>query len=548
MSNHEKELPPLPAIVIGSTDASAVSLPVPDEGLSRGLGVPPVESPYLSVRSFGTPSPMFGNSAVSSTNATSLEDHGAKDVPVAVPMSEAPRSPRPAHAQPPQVPVLSAQQNVSKMDGVPSAPPGLPRKRLQPPSLLMNGGTGYHQPPPSPAPSRQNPIPLSDSTTEPLNLAPRELPDWDGRPQFTDGRFTYVFLSKLGTGGSAAVYAARVIPNELASIKIGFPLYVAVKVFWKAALELVRSDFKTAVSEKKILRELAENTLSLHTSKLLSSFQTERWLLFVMELHSGTSGYLAQFNHDNGPIMGMRNVLRYAAELLVGVEEFHNLGVVHGDLKPENILLTTSGHLVVSDFGSAYQHPEGRRAQLWNATATGSFPFTTCYAAPEVLDLSQFQATGYTSQVDLWSCGVIIAEWSLGLPKNVSLFDNYFDTRGSTSPSSKMLEHLETWEWETDHRGFSCIPFHLNDLLSKLLRKDPKERITLPEAMAHPFFADIDWNAIRSRRWEAPVSRELPTRMLSCRMEDLVNQRKLKSYDPMPDDIDWSVFNWPGIH
>ncbi|KAI0067979.1 kinase-like protein, partial [Artomyces pyxidatus] len=99
------------------------------------------------------------------------------------------------------------------------------------------------------------------------------------------------------------------------------------------------------------------------------------------------------------------------------VQELHNLGIVHCDLKPDNLLLTHSGHIVISDFGSAYQHPEENRKELWNATRK-VYPVSTLnYSAPELLNDSHLEKVGYTSQVDLWACAVIIAEWCFGLQK-----------------------------------------------------------------------------------------------------------------------------------
>ena len=49
----------------------------------------------------------------------------------------------------------------------------------------------------------------------------------------------------------------------------------------------------------------------------------------------------------------------YAAEIVLGIEYLHSIGVIYRDLKPENILMDENGHIVLTDFGMSKQLKEG---------------------------------------------------------------------------------------------------------------------------------------------------------------------------------------------
>ena len=67
----------------------------------------------------------------------------------------------------------------------------------------------------------------------------------------------------------------------------------------------------------------------------------------------------------------------FFAEIVIAVEYLHQHGIIHRDLKPENVLLTQSGHLKITDFGTA------QNEQSADSTQT-AFCGTAEYVAPEV--------------------------------------------------------------------------------------------------------------------------------------------------------------------
>ncbi|XP_047148915.1 dual specificity protein kinase YAK1 homolog [Vigna umbellata] len=108
-------------------------------------------------------------------------------------------------------------------------------------------------------------------------------------------------------------------------------------------------------------------------------------------------------NHFRGLSLGI--VQLFSKQILCGLALLKEAGVIHCDLKPENILLCTStvkpAEIKIIDFGSACME---------NRTVY-SYIQSRYYRSPEVLLGYQ-----YTTAIDMWSFGCIVAELFLGLP------------------------------------------------------------------------------------------------------------------------------------
>jgi serine/threonine protein kinase len=217
------------------------------------------------------------------------------------------------------------------------------------------------------------------------------------------------------------------------------------------------------------------------------TFQTQTKIYLVLDYVPG--GELFGRLKEEGRFDEPRTRL-YAAEILLGLGHLHKMGLVYRDLKPENILVDAEGHLKITDFGLV-------KKNLRSPTeTTTTFCGTPEYIAPEML-----QQRPYTKSVDWWSFGVLVYEMLVGLPP-------FYD--GNTNKMYRAILH--------DQINF---PHHVSpraeDLISRLLDRDPKARLGASEADAeeikrHPFFEMLDWDDVMARKvrpqWRPKIATE----------------------------------------
>ncbi|KAF8380839.1 hypothetical protein HHK36_028334 [Tetracentron sinense] len=139
-----------------------------------------------------------------------------------------------------------------------------------------------------------------------------------------------------------------------------------------------------------------------HIVRILDYFVYQRHLCISFEL-LGTNLYeLLKINKFRG--LSLSIVQLFSKQILHALVLMKDAGIIHCDLKPENILLCTTvkpAEIKIIDFGSACM--EDRTVY--------SYIQSRYYRSPEVLLGSQ-----YTTAIDMWSFGCIVAELFLGLP------------------------------------------------------------------------------------------------------------------------------------
>lgn len=212
---------------------------------------------------------------------------------------------------------------------------------------------------------------------------------------------------------------------------------------------------------------------------LTMAFQTSDKLFFVLDYCSGGElffhlGKTGRFTEERARF--------YAAQITLALEYIHHLGVIYRDLKPENVLLDDMGNVRLTDFGLSKESVYGP------SSGASSFCGTPEYIAPEVL-----KRQGHGRAVDWWSLGALLFEMITGLPP--------FYSRNRETMFDKIMKAELTFPQFMSEES--------QDLLSKLLVRDPNHRLGSGDrdAMAvkeHPFFRDIDWDALIQGRCTPP--------------------------------------------
>lgn len=183
-------------------------------------------------------------------------------------------------------------------------------------------------------------------------------------------------------------------------------------------------------------------------------------------------------------------------QILSGVAHCHAKRVIHRDQKPQNILIDRkSGKIKIADFGLA------RAFSIPNRPYTEEVA-TLWYRAPEIL----LGSIEYSTPIDIWSIGVIFVEMVTKMP--LFMGDSPIDQlyrifRILGTPNE------EVWQGVTKLKKYknsfpNWIPGPLKsvipnldldvsglDLLNRMLKYDPCERISAKSALSHPYFKDV---------------------------------------------------------
>jgi len=243
----------------------------------------------------------------------------------------------------------------------------------------------------------------------------------------------------------------------------------ALKTIRKAHI-ISRSEVAHTLAERSVLAQINNPFIV----PLKFSFQSPEKLYFVLAFVNG--GEL--FHHLQKEHRFDVNRSRfYTAELLCALECLHGFSVIYRDLKPENILLDYQGHIALCDFGLC-------KLDMKDEDRTNTFCGTPEYLAPELL-----MGRGYNKTVDWWTLGVLLYEMLTGLPP-------FYDENTNEMYRKILSEPLHFSD---------VVPPAAKDLLTKLLNRDPEQRLGAngsAEIKAHPFFHAIDWRKLLQRKYE----------------------------------------------
>uniref|UniRef100_A0A126X330 non-specific serine/threonine protein kinase n=1 Tax=Illicium floridanum TaxID=13098 RepID=A0A126X330_ILLFL len=235
---------------------------------------------------------------------------------------------------------------------------------------------------------------------------------------------------------------------------------------------------------------------------LYTSFQTATHVCLITDFCPGGELF-ALLDRQPMKILKEDSVRFYAAEVVIGLEYLHCLGIIYRDLKPENILLQRDGHVVLTDFDLSFltsckpqvikhvlpakkkkvkrEPPPAFVAEP--TTQSNSFVGTEEYIAPEIIT-----GAGHSSAIDWWSLGILLYEMLYSRTP--------FRGKNRQKTFANILHKDLTFP--------SSIPVSLaaRQLIHALLQRDPADRLGsnggANEIKQHPFFRGINWPLIRS--------------------------------------------------
>ncbi len=261
----------------------------------------------------------------------------------------------------------------------------------------------------------------------------------------------YILIEKLGTGGMAEIYKAKMEGVE------GFQKLVAIKRILPQFSH--NKDFTTMfIDEAKVAAQLSHRNI-IHIYDL---GKIENSYFIAMEYMEGTD--LRKIMHsakEKGEKIPIPIALFIASQVASALDYAHNkkdhngkpLNIVHRDVSPQNILISKDGEIKICDFGIA------KAASKASHTRAGSLKGKLQYMSPE-------QAWGrqidYKS--DIFSLGVVLYEMLTGK----HLFE------GDSELS--ILEKVRHPKVEPLSKFIKDCPVELEKLLEKALKENPDER------------------------------------------------------------------------
>ncbi|ROT72489.1 glycogen synthase kinase 3 beta [Penaeus vannamei] len=299
------------------------------------------------------------------------------------------------------------------------------------------------------------------------------------------------------------------------------------------AIKKVLQDKRFKNRELQIMRRLEHcNIVKLKYFFYSSGDKKEEvFLNLVLEFIPETVYKVARHHSKQKQTIPISYIKLYMYQLFRSLAYIHSLGVCHRDIKPQNLLLDPeTGVLKLCDFGSA--------KHLVRGEPNVSYICSRYYRAPELI----FGATDYTTNIDVWSAGCVLAELLLGQPifpgdSGVDQLVEIIKVLGT--PTREQIREMnpnytefkfpqiKSHPWQKVFR--QRTPEDAINLVSRLLEYTPSARITPLQACAHKFFDEL-----RDPNTRLPNNRELPPLFNFTEHEAL---EKVKEVTKVNDDL-----------
>jgi serine/threonine protein kinase len=249
---------------------------------------------------------------------------------------------------------------------------------------------------------------------------------------------------KLGNGKFGHVYLAREIQTKY---------IVALKVMSKKQLN-------HAQFEHQIRREIEIQSALRHPNilRMYGYFYDNSKIYLILEYCVGGELYKKLQKHVK---FDEKRSARMILQLADALSYLHSKNIIHRDIKPENLLLGKNGEIKLADFGWSIHAPSSRRTTMCG---------TLDYLPPEIVKKEL-----HDENADIWSLGILLYEFLVGCAP--------FEAK----------THEATYERITSlDLGFPAfVRADAQDLIRKLLVRDPKKRLSLDQIKSHKWIQRV---------------------------------------------------------
>jgi len=303
----------------------------------------------------------------------------------------------------------------------------------------------------------------------------------------SDGRsgeqkdISYTNCKVIGNGSFGVVFQARMlnVPKETEDI----------------AIKKVLQDKRFKNRELQIMRLVSHpNVTELRAFFYSNGDKKDEVYLNLVQEYVPETVYRASRHYVKlKQQMPTLQIKLYMYQLLRSLAYIHSVGICHRDIKPQNLLLNpATGILKLCDFGSAKILVAGE--------PNVSYICSRYYRAPELI----FGATNYSTNIDIWSTGCVMAELMLGQPlfPGESGIDQLVEIiKVLGTPTREQIKTMNPNYMEHKFPQIKPHPFSkvfrprtstdAIDLVSRLLEYTPTARLSAIEGMCHPFFDEL---------------------------------------------------------
>lgn len=326
------------------------------------------------------------------------------------------------------------------------------------------------------------------------------------RRELRSDTINYDAQRMIGHGSFGAVFLAKVVEtNEIVAIK------------------KVLQDKRFKNRELLIMRQLVKQPhpyivgLRHHFSSK-GSKTDDVYLNLVLEYVPETIYSLGKHFNRSKESFPLISIKVYMYQLARALGHIHGMGICHRDIKPQNLLVDPVRHVLkLCDFGSA--------KALVRGEPNIAYICSRYYRAPELI----FGSTDYTSAIDVWSQGCVLAEMITGTPifpgsSGVDQLVEIIKVLGtptkdelkSMNPNYQEFKfpQIRAHPWTSIFRPQSSP--EAIELVKMMLTYVPTKRCKAIEACGHQFF-----NCLRDRSTVLPTGLPPPPEMFTFTTEEL---------------------------